>query len=356
MKIKLIPQLAVALLTLFNAAGVNAATFYVDNDISRPATHRTLQSAVDAAVNGDTIIIQPSSLPYAGTTILKRLTIRGGGFGGDATPNLLGSPPVANISSLTIGGTVTEVNRTSANGTIVEGLIVPSIQITSSNCIVRRCLIRGCVIRGPANLLEACLFPTSPSEVVLDIRDDIIINNNAVPVTGTQVRNCIFNWTVWCSYNQGNTDFHHCVFRQHSYANPVGMSIRMKNTRFYNCIFGGCTAANDAFTTRDVNPLVMSNCLFLDGTTVMQNGTGTITGIYSDTFLGQGQWGEDFRIKPGSPALTASTTGGEIGAFGGPTPFKVGGYPAVPRIVRTELISADAATGVRIKVKAESRD
>ena len=355
MKSRLIPQLAAALLTLLNASSVDAATFYVDNDVSRPATYRTLAAAVAAASDGDTIIIQPSSLPYEGTTILKRLTIRGGGFGGDAAPN---SPFVASFSStITIGGTSTEINRTAANGTIVEGLTVSAIAIKSSNCIVRRCA-GGCSISGPANLVEGCLFPFNSG---LSIDDDILINNSNLPVTGIQVRNCIFNGGdtggAHCYYNQGNTDFHHCVFRQHSYANPwADVRIRMKNTRFYNCIFGSYTVVNDAFNTRDVNPLAMNNCLFLDGAPVMQNGIGTITGIYSDTFLSQGQWGEDFRIKPGSPALTASTTGGEIGAFGGPTPFKVGGYPAVPRIVRSELISADAATGVRIKVKAESRD
>ncbi len=349
------------LLLNFAAPMALAATLYVDNDLARPALYRTLSAAVTAASDGDTIIVQASSLPYAGAYIGKRLTIRGNGFGGDATPNLLGNPTVATFNTkVTIGGTATNADRISANGTVVEGLLASEIELNSSNCIIRRCSTSFYFnVRGPANRLEGCLLSTTSlgsPPIALSIDDTIIINNQRVPVTGIEVRNCIVNSSVYCRYVDGNTDFHHCVFRRSSGSSPGGMGIYMKNTRFYNSIFGDCTASNDAFQTRDQNPQLMQNCLFLDGTAVMGNGTGTITDTYTNTFQRAGQWGEPFRIKPGAAALTASTTGGESGVFGGPTPFKVGGYPAIPRILRTELLSADPATGIRIKVEAESRD
>jgi hypothetical protein len=43
---------------------------------------------------------------------------------------------------------------------------------------------------------------------------------------------------------------------------------------------------------------------------------------------------ELYKIQPASPLKTAGNTGGEVGAYGGGTPYVVSGIPAIPSIVK----------------------
>ena len=66
-------------LTLYGGA-VHATTLLVDNNMLHDADYRTLQDAVDAASEGDTIILAGSSTRYGNATISKRLNIYGNGY------------------------------------------------------------------------------------------------------------------------------------------------------------------------------------------------------------------------------------------------------------------------------------
>ncbi len=54
----------------------------------------------------------------------------------------------------------------------------------------------------------------------------------------------------------------------------------------------------------------------------------------------------DYTLQAGSPALTASVSGGEIGIYGGAYPFAVGANPPVPKI--TEVTIQDGTSSVPV--------
>ena len=163
--------------------------------------------------------------------------------------------------------------------------------------------------------------------------------------TSLNARNSIFLGSVSAQYT---ASFDYCIFRGRSGRSTPGHNLR--NAVVRNSIFGRYQGSVDS------HPGNTLNCLFIDTAAIFGNSADCLTGTYEDTFTDEGDWGAYFQIKAGSSALTASTEGGEIGAFGGPTPFKVGGYPPVPRILKADMISANPTTGITFKIEAEARD
>ena len=60
------------------------------------------------------------------------------------------------------------------------------------------------------------------------------------------------------------------------------------------------------------------------------------------------------QIQPGHAALTYSTNGGQIGAFGGQYPFKLSGIPDYPYPYSVK-VPAKATTGGTLPVKIKAR-
>jgi hypothetical protein len=143
MKTKLIMTMICVLeVTISHAQTIRIA----DNNAARPTganIYSTLQAAIDAAVPGDLVYVQPSPTNYGDVTVDRSITLRGVGFntGKDiALPSTVGN----------IGLTNTISNSTNANGTVIEGISANGIQlgyqtgtftftlqnITISNCVL----------------------------------------------------------------------------------------------------------------------------------------------------------------------------------------------------------------------------
>ena len=344
--IQMKPMKKILSLLIAQSLFVSADTLYVDNDTSHPADFRTLVAAHDAASDGDVIILAPSSNSYDGLVVTKKITIKGNGFGGDAPPNLLGSPVVATVAGLiTLGGTADENEYLSAQGAVLESLrITNGVNVNSSSCFLKRCWInRLSVVLGPGLTIEGCLFDGSVA--LVGSSTQLGDGSGTIFSTSLNVRNTIFLSSVSMSHT---ASFDYCILRGLSGRPVPGHSL--SHTVVRNSIFGQYQG-QVAF-----QPSNTLNSLFIDSSAIFGNSVACFTGTYEDTFTGEGDWGASFQIKAGAAALTASTEGGEIGIFGGPTPFKVGGYPPIPRILKADMISANPTTGLTFKVEAEARD
>ncbi len=102
----------------------------------------------------------------------------------------------------------------------------------------------------------------------------------------------------------------------------------------------------------------MSHCLAIGGS-FLPAGGGNINGVgqLADVFVAMGSVDTDafWQLKPGSPALGKGLAGVDMGAFGGSTPYILGGVPARPRLTRLSAPAvADSASGLRFEVDAQS--
>lgn len=112
------------ILTLTASVKMFATVRTVSNNPGLTAQYTTIQAAVNASANGDTIYVQGSNIQYAGFTISDtRLTIIGPGW----SPMQNFMPFAASVFSITISG----VN---SSNTEIQGLeIATSVSITSIN-------------------------------------------------------------------------------------------------------------------------------------------------------------------------------------------------------------------------------
>ena len=73
-------RISVAVSALLIAAGVSAETLRVNNVVSAGAQYTSFEDAMNAAKDGDVIIIDPSEKSYGDLYITKKVTVKGSGY------------------------------------------------------------------------------------------------------------------------------------------------------------------------------------------------------------------------------------------------------------------------------------
>jgi len=100
------------------------------------------------------------------------------------------------------------------------------------------------------------------------------------------------------------------------------------------------------------------NCLLFDDILGFISNNGNILETEEATFARPQVTrllGAQFGLKPDSAAFTAADDGGQVGIFGGDSPFIIGAFPPVPRITELKVRSASTVSGVTFQVKAEAQ-
>ncbi len=304
-----------------------AATWTVDNNISRPADFRTVQEAVDAAATDDVILLVGSQSEYGNLSLAKRVTIRGPGY-------FLSSNGVEGWGQSAV---LSVSVSPGASGARLEGLtldinISPGINSCDELAIMRcRSYSNDWVLYGSRHLISQCY------------------SERAVQLLGSQnvVSSCYFY-----SFNiQGSgSSVDHCVIgitagSTHSFgaANTVANSII---TRAFSTTYTGGS---------------IRNCLVM-GSGILPPGNGNINGgVLADTFEMSVEYGAlsdtGYRLKPFSIAIGAGANGTDMGMFGGSSPYVISGIPAIPRIKALAMPTlVPDSTGLTFEVQAEARD
>lgn len=124
----------VTLVALCAAMTANATILRVSNVNGSTAPYQTIQAAHDAAIAGDTIMVDGSNTKYDKTIITKTLVIIGPGFWLTENGLVQESAPSATAEF--------EIRR-GAPGTVIEGFwfknVWSGVIIMANNCVVRRC-------------------------------------------------------------------------------------------------------------------------------------------------------------------------------------------------------------------------
>lgn len=317
------------------APSLMAGTYRVNNKLdNNPSAkiYSNLEDALDAAYNGDTLMIEGSPDSYYSIlACTKRLVIKGPGYYLDENPGMSANKLSAKVSGIIL--------NSGSEGSLIMGIQFDSpVQINDDNITLRRCILTyGIQMSNNANItVSECIF--------LDY--SIYYGLSGSIVTNLVVTNNIIAANVY--FQPGSTGvFLNNIFSNDNITIPTGFD--MKN----NILFT---------TTKDYvdlpllpDPDVSYNISISDHFGTSNHNKANVS--EGTLFLGalsestDGKW----QLKIGSPATGAGEGGVDCGAFGGPQPYILSGLPAGPVIYELNVSSystPDNKLPVTIKVKS----
>ena len=308
----------------------NATIWRVNNNSSMGANFASINDAVNSASvnNLDTLHIEPSGTHYSGFTLTKRLVLIGVGYYLQQSPGFQATAQWSRI-----GGT--SYFSAGSAGSVVQGIdfsVGSGISISVPNIVVTRCLFSTSYIylNSDAN---NCMFLSNWggyfSLTGASNLQGISIRNSWVYALTTSasntflMENCYLSDVITSSVYSTATG----VYRNNIF--PVGSPPITSSTTaiFLNNIFGG-----NPFIAGGIqgNNLVnISHSQLFTSTSFDNSVQASLTPLANAASNGAGGNGVD------------------IGIFGGATPYKMSGIPAIPSIY---LLNAPGATSGSLPV------
>ena len=323
-----------------------AKIWRVNNNSGVTADFTTLQAAHDGASAGDTIYLESSPNSYGGLTCSKKLAIIGTGYFLDQN---------ADLQAFALPSTVGQINfNGGAEGSSVEGLNFNGswIYMYVNDIVVRR-----------------NRFSSANGADLNYYAGRIQILNGASNILITQ------NFGVWIYSNNSSTGIlisNNYIINSPNYgANSTGLELSQNTVAIIkNNIFGRGVVS--AFNSNISNNIMIDGTLSGSGNLISNNiGNSTQFGnangnkqnvTMTSVFEGTGSSDGAFRLKSGSPAIGAgygSTSANPVdcGIFGGNTPYKLSGLPAIPSIYfYTNQPVGSNSDPINVQVKVRSNN
>ncbi|GGD20503.1 right-handed parallel beta-helix repeat-containing protein [Hyunsoonleella pacifica] len=296
--------LAIALLLSFMSGAQNIIT--VDNSVGANAQYSDLQSAIDAAANGDILYVHASTDSYGNVNISKTLTLIG--FGHSAIDKntfiediiLLNGSSNSRFTGLNFNDFYpsSAVNET-INNIVIENCLGDQIYFRGATP-VDNIIIQGSVIRIIGNSSSSFNNYTNAiisnniigSIVYIDDPLSISIKNNVflTPSTSTPISNeipALGNITVQNNILYYNTS---------STPNPNANGVIFENCLAYNVGSGTVSVLSGNNNLNNQNPQFVNI---------------TDTTNYNST--------DDYNLQAGSPAIDSGVQGVDMGIYDGST-------------------------------------
>lgn len=313
---------------MFLVAGfLYAEIVTVNNAASSTAMYTNLQTAIDSAEVGDTIMVSASTVSYGDILIDKQVVLIGSGFQvGDRTI----------IQKFNFDNT-----DGNANGSVIKGFYVSSNYIDLSdqyqvvqNLLIERCYFTHHVYLYGSNIIIASSVFLNSLEIRgsnTSILNSILKNLNHSNSASNRVQNCLF---IGVSQTWG--------FKNIS-------ALTMQNSILYN---SNC----------NVSTITFQNCLTTGGNTIPdmpanENNQTIILGVDSlfvdAPNLSSFQFTADYHLDEASPAKEAGIGGVDLGIYGGDLPFSDNMAPAIPKIIYlnsdNSIVPKDGVLKVNVK-------
>ncbi|MCP9763571.1 hypothetical protein [Lacihabitans soyangensis] len=289
--------------------------------------------ALSAAVNGDTIYVEPSTLTYGNHNFTKRLIIIGNGYEIGVNAGLTNPLPYTVLES-TFG------NLTFLAGSEQSQLI--GIRCTSNGNLnaneirVKRCMFDADLSLGAANcIIEECFFGAAGA--IFGIGVNTIIRNCII---GEFIQTVNFAQFDQCYIHSFSTSFiTNCTFTN-CIINTIPANCPLTNS-FSHCIkVGTGTTFPVAGINNNIEGIDMS-ALFI------------VANPYSTNPIRENR----FKSKSGSPALLAGNSGQDIGPFGGNNPYRLSGQAPIPVITNFFLsTTGSTASGLTGSITIQSNN
>lgn len=339
------------LLGIFSQRIALSAILVVNNSNANPGQYNSLQAAIDAAVDGDTLYVQPSTNNYGAVSVYKGLTLMGVGHRPKKD-----IPYIATIQSITLNNSVSNVKLI---GLRIESLLLPcncyACWQTTSNITVQNC--------------DLSISDNNPNNCYgFNILNNLVIENSylrnlSLPGTGNSalIRNCIFNaYACYFGPSFTNVVIRNNLFMYTSAVNNFsGNGMIVENNIFYR------------FTPYD-NYNNLQNCVFNNNLTYQTNVADPVTGsntgsnnipgqdpLFVNVDLNSGDLFQpaifNYRLQDLSPGKNAGTDGQDIGPYGGSDTFsETGEYIEMPVIREMNILNSTVPSGgvIQVQVKA----
>lgn len=328
--------LTIAAICLVNS--VSATVYRVNSNLTTDANqklYKTIKEAHDAAAAGDTLMIEGSPVVYAGVTLTKRLVLFAPGYFLTENPQTQSSATHAVVQGITI--------KSTASGTVLAGIQFATGSssytaiIEADNVIVMRCNL---------NYPISLLGQTNNVQIIQNFfnSDVVYLGSFSYTFTGMVFKNNIVKGSllVESSINSQRTfsSIEHNIF---------GGNVTVTTANFRSNIV---TGTNSVLNVTSAN---IQNNLVSNGQLPATNGNQTYNA--ANLFVGESANSSDgqYKLKPGSPYLTAGYNNAEPGIFGGSQAYVLSGLPPIPSIYE---FTADAfgskQNGLPITIKAKA--
>jgi len=306
----------------------------VNNNTDFDADFTTLEAAVAAASDNDTIYLEGSAINYDGATIDKPLTIVGPGYFLAENPETQ-----ANNTSATIDSELTFASG-SEGSTIMGCEFEFGTELTIS--INDISLIRN-------RLYQVEFDGTSNNIVIAQNYIEGHINAGIGDITNAIISNNIIKGMIYAQATSGPLVVSHNV----SLSTNWTYNFNVHNATIQNNILTG------EFVTIDENTgnTIFNNILAAEGTDANGNLFNIDMDLVFADFDGALELSTDskWELMAGSPALAAGSGGEDCGAFGGSTPYILSGIPSLPHIYEANVpASATSDSGLQVTIKVKS--
>lgn len=352
-------------LKIFIPYTISAQNIYtVNNQKDLAANFSNLQNAIDNVPAGSILYLQPSSTPYAGVSVRKKITIYGNGY-------FLGQNKAPNTQSNTITSSIYFINfKPGSEGSLVSGIHFKRDGInngslffdTTSNIIIERSLFEARQVHinflQSSNIAIKQNFFLGPNN--LESNPYLFYNNGTSACTFS---NNIILGGEFARYSGDYTNFlfdHNTIVTQ-------GTNFNIQNIRFINNILFKKSTTNSDTTINLIsgNPASssvqnISNYSFFEPTSNKQvSKTYVIDSIFISRSNNMNISSDDgiYKTRSSSIAIGYSTDGTECGAYGGINSYILSGIPPIPNIYFLNVIrDATKQGGLRVSIKVSSNN
>jgi hypothetical protein len=353
------------------------ATVWTVSFDTRPAQFTNLQTAIDSASAGDTVLINGYETGWNATYLRKPLVLMGEKFdepSNQSNNNITNPYPKTRIYNLVLG----RVNSyTGASGSRIYGLDIDYLYLDPDfsgaqsgekaldDVIVERCKFQytNFYTASGANWFSNITFRNS---VFTNNISGLYNNAGQVQHSNTLFTNCVFSGaylTGSATYSlNGQVLVRNCVFINRTASNCFSSikGLVVSDNIFYRSEPGGCTDCT-------YNNNLTYNCL--DNTLPPASGNSVGSGNIEQVdpqwlnYPAQGAVGwtqyHDYSSSAGSPVLGTGTNGTNIGLMGGNAPVaNIPVHPKNPEVIEVDIpVSSVPAGGtLQINLKAKTRD
>lgn len=322
--------LAAFILALW-AAPAGATIWRVNIDPSADADFTDLQSANNAAVNGDTIYVEGGNYIASGldVTFSRRLYIVGPGYFLNENPETQVNTQVAQLRTITFSP--------GSEGSVMTGCYADYDVLVYADSIS---------LRG--NFIDNYLYIGDNTNAI----KDVLVSQNYFD-SHLRVRRYATNITIRNNYFVG--DFY-------------GPNDGSSQVTIYNNVFGTSSDIYDVFNSVLNNNIMVGTATIFElnsgnlysnnlaaGTQFGTDNDNLVNVVMANVFVGSGTTDDQWQLAVGSAAIGAGINGEDCGMFGGTTPYILSGIIDIPSIYLFSTTGPGTTEGgLNVRIRAKS--